>query len=158
MSITDLPLINAILNGASAILLASGWYHIRRGGRRAVTGDEPTADADAVRRHRTCMLAALFTSAVFLTCYLIYHFSVTTVTRFQDPAWFRPWYLGLLISHTIMAVVTLPFIIMTFMTALKGRIWRHRRLVRFTLPAWMYVSITGVLIYLLLYQVFPQGS
>jgi uncharacterized membrane protein YozB (DUF420 family) len=102
------------------------------------------------------MLAALTTSTLFLVGYLSYHFSVGTVTRFQDPAWFRPIYLGILLTHTILAG-SLPVLVpVTVTLALRQRLDRHRRWARWTWPIWMYVSVTGVVIYLLLYQIFPQ--
>ncbi len=101
-------------------------------------------------------LNALATSAVFLACYLVYHFNTEVVTRFVEPAWFRPIYLVLLLTHVVLAVVILPLIFMTFSRAFKERFEQHKKIARWTWPLWMYVSITGVLIYLLLYQIFPQ--
>jgi hypothetical protein len=140
MMIQDLPMVNACLNGSSAVLLALGGWLIHRGRRDA---------------HRRCMLAALLCSALFLASYLYYHSQVGT-TRFVEPAGFRPFYLALLLSHTLLAVVIVPLIFLTFLHALKGRFERHKALARWTFPLWMYVSVTGVIIYLLLYQVFPQ--
>jgi uncharacterized membrane protein YozB (DUF420 family) len=140
MTIQDLPMVNACLNGSSALLLAVGGWLIHRGHREA---------------HRRCMVAALGSSALFLASYLYYHSQVGT-TRFENPAGFRPYYLALLLSHTVLAVVIVPLIFVTFFHALKGRFEKHKALARWTFPLWMYVSVTGVVIYLLLYQVFPQ--
>ena len=140
MTIQDLPLINACLNGLATVFLTLGFIFIKRGNKTA---------------HRNCMVSAFVISAVFLACYLIYHFS-TGATRFVEPAWFKPIYLAILIPHIIFAVVILPLIFMTFSRALKERFELHKKIARWTWPLWMFVSITGVLIYLLLYQVFPQ--
>ena len=140
MTIQDLPLINACLNGLATLFLTLGFVFIKQGKQTA---------------HRNCMVSAFITSAVFLTCYLIYHFS-TGATRFVDPAWFKPIYLVILFTHVVLAVVILPLIFMTFSRALKARYELHKKIARWTWPLWMYVSITGVVIYLLLYQIFPQ--
>ena len=137
----DLPAVNATLNGLSALFLSLGFVCIKRGNKTA---------------HRNCMLSALATSAIFLASYLTYHFTVKTITRFVEPAWFKPFYLALLASHTILAMVILPLIIATFFFAAKQNFERHKKFARWTWPLWMYVSVTGVLVYLLLYQIFPQ--
>ncbi len=93
---------------------------------------------------------------LFLGGYLTYHFTVRTVTRFQDPAWFRPIYLAILLTHTVLAVVIVPLVLITVSRAGRERFDAHRRIARWTWPLWMYVSVTGVVIYLLLYQIFPQ--
>ena len=147
MSFSDLPAVNATLNGLAAVFLGFGYYFIRRKNQRA---------------HRNCMLAAFASSALFLACYLTYHGYLAYYlhrgpTRFVNPAWFRPIYLGILLTHTALAVVILPLVLMTLSRALKQRFDRHRQLARWTWPLWMYVSITGVLIYYLLYIRFPQG-
>lgn len=147
MSLGDLPAVNAALNALSAVLLGMGYYHIRRGRKDA---------------HRACMVAAFFTSTLFLACYLTYHVYVAHVlhrgpTVFRDPAWFRPIYLAILISHTLLAAAVVPLACLTLWRALKQRFDAHKRIARWTWPVWMYVSVTGVLIYLLLYQIFPQG-
>lgn len=142
MSVTDLPAINATLNGISATLLAAGWVFIKRDNRAA---------------HRNCMIGAFCVSTVFLCCYLYYH-AHAGHTTFRDPAWFRPFYLGLLISHVLLAAAIVPMILMTLNHAWRERFDAHKRIARWTLPLWMYVSVTGVLIYLLLYQVFPQQA
>ena len=140
MSLSDLPALNASLNAFSAILLSAGYYFIRTGNRTA---------------HRNCMLAAFTTSALFLVSYLVYHFNAGR-TVFKEPAWFRSIYLTLLATHTLLAVVILPLIVTTLYLALKQRFDRHKKLARWTWPIWMYVSVTGVIIYFLLYQIFPQ--
>ena len=141
MTIQDLPIINACLNALATLFLSLGYFFVRKGNKTA---------------HKKCMISALLTSAVFLTCYLIYHFNTEVVTRFVNPSWFRPIYLVILITHVILAVVILPLIFMTFSRALKARYELHKKIAKWTWPLWMYVSITGVLIYLLLYQIFPQ--
>ncbi len=141
MTAADLPAVNATLNGLSAALLGWGYWHIKRQRPRA---------------HRNCMLAAVGTSTLFLISYLTYHALVRTVTRFQDPAWFRPIYLLILLTHTVLAMALVPLVGVTLYRALRERFDSHRRIARWTWPVWMYVSVTGVVIYLLLYQVFPQ--
>ena len=141
MTIQDLPLINACLNALATVFLTLGFVFIKRGNKTA---------------HRNCMISAFATSTIFLACYLTYHFNTVAVTRFVDPAWFRPIYLVLLLTHVVLAVVILPLIFMTLSRALKERFPQHKKIAKWTWPLWMYVSITGVLIYLLLYQIFPQ--
>ncbi|MBC8095597.1 MAG: DUF420 domain-containing protein [Akkermansiaceae bacterium] len=141
MTFADLPAVNAALNGLSGVFLMLGYYFIRK--QRTIA-------------HRNCMIAALSTSVIFLICYLTYHFTVTALTRFRDPAWFRPIYLTILLTHTILAAAIVPMILMTVSRALRQRFDRHKRIARWTWPLWMYVSVTGVVIYLLLYQIFPQ--
>ena len=142
MTIQDLPLINACLNTLATVFLALGFVFIKKGNQTA---------------HKKCMISAFVTSTVFLICYLIYHFS-TGATKFVDPAWFKPIYLVILFTHVVLAVVILPLIFMTFSRALKARYELHKKIARWTWPLWMYVSVTGVLIYLLLYQIFPQSK
>ena len=141
MSVSDLPAVNATLNALCATFLTFGYYFIRR--QRTVA-------------HRNCMIAAVCTSILFLGTYLTYHFLTTSVTRFREPAGFRPIYLFILLTHTVLAVVILPMVAMTLVTAWRARFELHRKIARWTWPLWMYVSVTGVLIYLILYQVFPQ--
>ncbi len=141
MSVADLPVVNACLNGLSAIFLTTGYVFIRRGNKNA---------------HRNCMISAFVTSTIFLICYLTYHFTVKTVTHFREPAWFRPIYLTILLTHTILAVAIVPLVLVTLHRAVKGRFELHKKIARWTWPIWMYVSVTGVVIYLLLYQIFPQ--
>ncbi|MCX8090266.1 MAG: DUF420 domain-containing protein [Verrucomicrobiae bacterium] len=141
MTIQDLPALNAAFNGLATLFLLAGYGFIRRGNRTA---------------HRNCMIAALAASTLFLIGYLTYHFSVAGVTRFREPAWFRPIYLTVLITHTVLAAAIVPMVLVTVFRALRGRFELHKKIARWTWPLWMYVSITGVLIYLLLYQIFPQ--
>ena len=146
MTLSDFPPLNASLNGLSTLLLATGWWFIRSGRRTA---------------HRNCMIGAFVSSSVFLACYLWYHYQMQRLhgrahTSFTDPAWFRPVYLAILMTHLVGAMVILPLIAMTFYRAFRERFDQHRRIARWTLPIWLYVSATGVLIYVLLYQVFPQ--
>ena len=141
MSVQDLPALNASLNGLSAVLLLFGWRHIRQGRRDA---------------HRKCMLGALGASALFLASYLTYHALSHTVTRFVKPPEVRPFYLAILASHTVLAMVILPLIGTAVYQAARGQFEQHRRIARWAWPLWMYVSVTGVVIYLMLYQIFPQ--
>ena len=146
MQLQDLPLINAILNSCSALLLLAGYVAIKRNQKE---------------RHKRCMVSALITSTLFLTCYVIYHVGMQRVygsahTRFVDPAWFRPWYLALLASHLLLAIAIVPMVLMTVYHAIRGNFEKHRKIARWTWPCWMYVSVTGVVIYLLLYRIFPQ--
>lgn len=140
MSLSDLPAVNATLNLCSAILLIIGYTFIRQGKQRA---------------HRNCMIAALCTSTVFLCSYLIYHYNVGH-TRFVNPEWFRPYYLALLLTHLVLAIAIVPLVLITFTLAIKGRYESHKKIARWTWPIWIYVSVTGVIIYFLLYQIFPQ--
>jgi uncharacterized membrane protein YozB (DUF420 family) len=140
MSFSDLPKINASLNALSAVLLTAGYIFIKRKNKTA---------------HRNCMIGAVTCSVIFLGCYLYYHFHAGR-TIFKDPAWFRPIYLTLLLTHTLLAVTIIPMIIITVRRAAKARFDLHKKIARWTWPIWMYVSVTGVLIYFLLYQIFPQ--
>ena len=142
MSIRDLPASNAFFNGLAGVFLAFGYYFVKRGKVIAL---------------RNCMIAAVCSSALFLTGYLIYHFGYKGLTKFENPLWFRPIYLTLLITHLILAIAIVPMIIITMNHALRQRFDKHKRIARWTWPFWMYVSVTGVLIYLLLYQIFPQS-
>ena len=141
MTLHDLPAVNAALNSLSAVFLALGFIFIKRGNKIA---------------HRNCMIAAFTTSIVFLACYLTYHATVKTVTHFVEPAWFRPIYLGILLTHTVLAVVIVPLILMTLYRARRQDFEGHKRIARWTWPRWMYVSVTGVGVYLMLYRIFPQ--
>jgi uncharacterized membrane protein YozB (DUF420 family) len=140
MSVTDLPAVNATLNATATVLLICGYACIRRGRQTA---------------HRNCMVAACVTSVAFLACYLSYHYEVGH-TRFTNPAWFRPFYLTILFTHLVLAVAIVPLVLLTVWRAARGQFDQHRRIARWTWPAWLYVSVTGVGIYVLLYQVFPQ--
>jgi uncharacterized membrane protein YozB (DUF420 family) len=146
MTLLDLPAVNASLNGLSAVFLGAGFYFIRQ---------------KNVTAHRNCMIAAFVSSVFFLACYITYHTYLGYVlhrgpTKFLEPAWFRPIYIAILVSHTILAVVIVPMVFMTLSRALKQRFDLHRKIARWTWPLWMYVSVTGVLIYYLLYLKFPQ--
>jgi len=146
VSVSDLPLVNASLNSAAAVFLLAGYYFIRRQQRKA---------------HRNCMLTAVLLSALFLISYVYYHYSMQRLhgqahTKFVNPAWFRPIYLTFLFTHLVAAVAIVPMILVTLVRALRERFDQHRRIARWTWPLWMYVSVTGVMIYLLLYQIFPQ--
>ena len=196
MSIHDLPAVNASLNGLSAIFLTLGFIFIKRGNKIA---------------HRNCMISAFVTSIIFLCCYLTYHGYLAIVlhkgpTRFLNPEWFRPIYLTILITHTILAIAIVPMILVTlmfrsqklvslrkkialpialfaclfpfigllsrdeialgelialavvfiFFSFLLYKFQSHKAVARWTWPLWMYVSVTGVIVYLLLYQIFPQ--
>ena len=136
MTVTDLPALNAGLNATSAVLLATGYVLIRRGRRQA---------------HKRVMLTALVSSALFLTSYLVYHAQVGSV-RFRVQGAVRTLYFTILLTHTVLAVVIVPLVAMTLVPALRGRFDKHRRLARITLPLWAYVSVTGVVIYWMLYR------
>lgn len=146
MSINDLPAVDASLNGLSAIFLIAGFIFIRK---------------KNIPAHRACMISAFCVSAAFLVCYVTYHTYRAVVlhqgpTRFENPAWFKPIYLAILTTHSILAVVIVPLIFITLFRALRERFDKHKKIARWTWPLWMYVSVTGVIVYLLLYQVFPQ--
>ena len=136
IALADLPALNAVLNGTSAVLLTAGFVAIRR---------------RHVRIHRACMVAAFATSIVFLTSYLTYHLQVGT-TRFPGHGWTRPVYFTILGTHTVLAALIPPLAITTLVLALRARFSRHARLARWTLPVWLYVSVTGVVVYWMLYQ------
>ena len=139
--ISYLPHVNACLNGTSAILLFTGYSFIR---------------ARNVIAHRACQIAALIVSLLFLASYLTYHYH-HGATRFQGTGLARPFYFTVLTSHTILAIVIVPLVILTFYRAFRGDFLRHRRIARITLPLWLYVSVTGVIVYLMLYQIYPHG-
>ena len=130
--------LNASLNGVSAILLAGGYAAIRAGKRDA---------------HKAFMVSAFAVSTVFLVSYLIYHYRVGHVV-FQGQGWIRPVYFALLTSHTILAIVIVPLVITSLVRALRSNFVAHKRIARWTLPLWAYVSVTGVLIYVVLYQIY----
>ncbi|HEX8178261.1 MAG TPA: DUF420 domain-containing protein [Pyrinomonadaceae bacterium] len=139
MGYDTLPHLNAVLNATSGVLLLTGFFLIRQ--RR-------------VKAHLTCMLAALAASVVFLASYLVYHAQHGT-TRFTGQGAARPVYFFILTTHTVLAVVIVPLIAVTLRRALGGDYGRHMRIARWTFPLWLYVSITGVLVYLMLYQLYP---
>jgi putative membrane protein len=128
--------LNASLNGLSALLLAGGYTAIRN---------------HKVNVHKRFMISAFVVSSAFLASYLLYHYRVGHVA-FQGRGWIRPLYFGLLLSHTVLAIVIVPMILITLRRAWLGRFDRHRIIARWTLPLWFYVSVTGVIVYLMLYQ------
>jgi len=136
VTVHSLPAVNAALNALSTVLLVSGYLCIR---------------ARHVAMHRRCMIGAFTTSTLFLICYVAYHAQVGSV-RFVRQGFVRPLYFTILITHVTLAAAVLPLAIMTLTRALKSRFDRHRALARWTLPVWLYVSVTGVLVYVLLYQ------
>ncbi len=136
ISIGDLPTLNAVLNGTSAVLLAFGYLFIRR---------------KKVNLHKACMVSAFVTSTLFLVSYLIYHYHAGS-KPFPGEGWTRPLYFAILISHVILATVTLPLSIVTLARGLRGRFEKHRSIARWALPVWLYVSVTGVAVYLMLYR------
>ena len=133
------PAINAILNGTSAVLLACGYAAIRTG---------------RVGLHKKLMVTAFFVSCAFLISYLIYHYRVHHVVLFQGQGWIRLVYFTILISHTILAVVIVPLIIITLRRAFLEKFDKHRAIERWTLPLWFYVSVTGVIVYFMVYQIY----
>ena len=135
-----LPTFNAVMNLTSFLCLVAGRVYIGRG---------------MIAKHRAAMLLALLASALFLVGYLVYHAHAGT-TRFVAPPALRTSYLVLLTSHTILAAAIVPLVLLTLWRALRARFEKHRAIARWTLPMWMYVSATGVLIYLVLYILFPQ--
>ena len=136
IEIADLPAVNASLNALATVLLATGWVLISQG---------------KVEQHRRCMLAAFVTSALFLTSYLVYHFNVGSIA-FTGQGPLRILYFTILISHIVLAIVILPMALITLARALPTQFDSHRRIARWTLPLWLYVSITGVIVYIMLYQ------
>jgi len=141
IDVSRLPALNAALNSVSAILLGAGYLFIRR---RNVTA------------HKTCMLAALGVSTLFLISYITYHAQAGSV-RFTGTGWVRPLYFAILISHVILAMAILPLALVTVYRAWRERFEAHRRIARWTLPIWMYVSVTGVAVYVMLYVLYPAG-
>lgn len=134
--------LNASLNGASAVLLACGYVAIRSG---------------KVAVHKAFMISAFAVSSVFLGSYLLYHYRVGHVA-FQGQGWIRPVYFVLLTTHTVLAVVIVPMILVTLRRAWLERFDRHRVIARWTLPLWFYVSVTGVIVYLMVYQIYAPGN
>jgi uncharacterized membrane protein YozB (DUF420 family) len=132
----DLPTLNAALNAACTLLLVAGWTLIRQRRREA---------------HRLAMLGALAASAAFLVSYLVYHFEVGSV-RFAGQGAVRAVYLGILFSHTVLAVAIVPLVLLTVVRALRGRFPAHRAVARYTLPLWLWVSVSGVVVYWMLYR------
>ena len=142
MSVTDLPLVNATLNATSTLLLFAGWWFIKH---------------ERKGPHIVCMVSALAVSAAFLTSYLIYHYHVGSI-RFTAQGLVRPIYFFILITHVILAGVIVPLILLTVIPALRARFDRHKKWARWTLPLWLYVSVTGVIVYLMLYIWWPSAE
>jgi uncharacterized membrane protein YozB (DUF420 family) len=137
MEVTDLPAVNACLNSISTVLLATGYFLIRR---------------KRVQAHRLAMSAAFLTSCLFMASYLTYHYSVGSVP-FTKQGWIRPVYFAILISHIVLAAAILPLALVTLYRAWREQFERHRRIARWTFPLWIYVSVTGVVIYWMLYRI-----
>lgn len=143
-SISDLPAVNASLNLVSTVFISTGWYLIRRG---------------AWRRHVACMIVALISSTLFLIGYIVYHAHVgEKSTHFSAGGLVATIYFPMLISHIILAFATLPLVVLTLIPVFRRRWDRHRRIARWTIPIWLYVSVTGVLVYLMLYKWFPPPN
>ncbi len=144
--IFTLPHINAFLNTTSGIFLIAGFIFIRR---------------RQIAAHRASMIAAFVASTVFLISYVLYHSLLAYYlgqgpTKFKGEGFIRPVYFVILLTHTILAVAVVPFILITLFRALRGKFEKHRRIARWTLPVWLYVSLTGVIVYLFLYQFYPS--
>jgi uncharacterized membrane protein YozB (DUF420 family) len=144
--IFTLPHVNAFLNTTSGLCLIAGYILIRR---------------RQIRAHRASMIAAFIASTIFLVSYVLYHALLAYYlgqgpTRFRGEGFIRPVYFVILITHTILAIVIVPFIIVTLRRGLKREDARHKRIARWTLPVWLYVSVTGVVVYLFLYQIYPS--
>ena len=138
MTVRDLPTLNAALNATSAVLLVLGYRFIRR---------------REISAHRACMLAAFGVSIVFLVSYVTYHVQVGSV-HFLGTGLIRGVYFGILITHTILAALVPPLAVVTLTRAVRGQFERHRRLARWTFPIWLYVSVTGVVVYVMLYHLY----
>jgi putative membrane protein len=136
IAISDLPTLNATLNATAAVLIGAGFYFIKQRN---------------IPAHKVCMVAAVVVSSVFLTSYLIYHYHVGSV-RFTKQGWVRDVYFPLLLTHTILAATVLPLVLRTVFLAARGRFANHVRIAKWTFPVWMYVSVTGVVVYLMLYH------
>jgi putative membrane protein len=142
MAISDLPAINASFNLISTVFISAGWYLIRRG---------------AWRLHMFCMITAVLSSTFFLAGYIFYHIHAGEKSSGYS-GWIAAFYFPMLASHILLACVTLPLVILTLVPALRRRWDRHRRIGRWTMPIWLYVSVTGVLVYLMLYQWYPPAN
>jgi putative membrane protein len=142
ISTSDLPVLNATFNLASTIFISTGWYFIRRG---------------AWRRHMVCMITALISSVCFLVGYITYHARIGEKSSGYS-GWLAAVYFPILASHVLLAFVTLPLVILTLVPVFRHRWDRHKRIARWTVPIWLYVSITGVLVYLMLYKLVPPGT
>lgn len=140
MTVQDLPVVNATLNAIATCFIVSGIILIKKGNKRA---------------HALCMITALIISAAFLTCYLIYHYSYPT-TKFTHEGWPKIIYFIILFTHIPLAMLSLPMIILTVIPAIRRKFEKHKRFAKWTYPVWLYVSVTGVLVYLMLYVWFPH--
>jgi len=138
---SSLPALNAFLNGTAAVLIGTGVVLIKSGRERA---------------HRAVMIAAFVSSTLFLVSYLYYHFAILHghPTHFPNNGWPRTIYLTILLTHTVLAAVVVPLVLVTLTRGLKGRFDRHRPIARWTYPIWLYVSVTGVVIYFMLYRIY----
>ena len=139
MDFSMFPSVNAGLNATSAVFLIAGYILIRTGRREA---------------HRLCMLVSVSASTLFLISYLVYHYSAGA-TSFLGQGWIRPVYFAILGTHTLLAIVIVPLVAVTLVRALRGRYALHKQIARWTFPVWLYVSVTGVVIYWLLYHAYP---
>ena len=136
IGISDLATVNACLNATAAVLIGTGFYFIKQ---------------KNIHAHKVCMIAAIVVSSLFLVSYLIYHYNVGSV-RFTKQGWIRNVYFPLLLTHTILAIVIVPMVLRTAFLGLSNRFRGHVRIARWTFPAWMYVSVTGVVVYVMLYR------
>ncbi len=134
-----LPAVDAFLNASSAVFLVLGFFFVRQ---------------KNIRAHKTCMLSAFASSAIFLVCYLTYHYFHGT-THFPGSGGIRTFYLVLLGSHTVLAALVVPLVLVTLSRAWRECFSQHKRIARWTLPLWLYVSVTGVLVYWMLYHLYP---
>ncbi len=141
-TVQDLPAVNATLNGISALLLGAGYVLIRR---------------KQVTAHKACMLSAFGVSVLFLASYLTYHYHVGSVP-FGGRGWSRPLYFSVLLTHTPLAAAIVPLALITLYRAWRGQFEKHKRIARWTLPIWLYVSVTGVVVYLMLYQIYGPAQ
>ncbi|MGH9971029.1 MAG: DUF420 domain-containing protein [Pyrinomonadaceae bacterium] len=142
LDISYLPHLNALLNSTSTVLLVTGYLFIRSG---------------RIKAHRNCQISALITSTFFLASYLTYHY-YHGETKFLGQGIVRPLYFTILITHVILAIVILPLVLITAYRAVRGDFLRHRKIARWTLPLWLYVSVTGVIVYLMLYRLYPAAT
>jgi putative membrane protein len=141
ISVSDLPALNATLNATSAFLLTVGHFFIRK---------------DNVKAHRAFMIAAFVASVLFLISYVVYHIYHGS-TPFRGEGWIRPVYFLILLSHTILAAAVVPLVLITLARGLRGQFEKHRKIAIWAYPIWIYVSATGVIVYILLYRVYPSG-
>jgi uncharacterized membrane protein YozB (DUF420 family) len=142
MNVQELPLLNASLNAMATVLIVTGLCAVKAG---------------YFKLHRACMAAAIAVSAAFLTSYLIYHFNVVAVTKFTHPGWPKKLYFFILLTHIPLAVLVLPLLVLTVLPAIQGRLEQHKKWAKITAPTWLYVSVTGVLVYLMLYVWYPPA-